>query len=385
MDNESKSGLTLWTGIVQLNSGDWKGAFPCRVSFDLNRGNTLDFAVGGSLSGLMGTFFSSAPIFVTFPGVKDEVECYVRSSRLGGQAGEDSAVLCPRFSIVHVESGSQMRRVVAGLVNLAPYLFVGPGQSNSCTLNAEGWEIQIAPIPAVFEFPAEIQGEPYHFTHLLQLSRSDEQQFSASDARSRLEDVSRFLSFCSGRWISTALAYGIGSDGELAYQEWGTGQVSVNGSTDSCLDLHHGGEMVGFFPTFTRLLRSHEQTEMVRFVLYWYIRANSDFVGPDGGCILLQTALERIAWQVLVNDRHALSRKGFGDLCAADQLRLVFNYLSIPLDVPPELDELVKLAKGRGLDGPEVLTFIRNRIVHPPKEQNTVQRYPYYQAYTLAK
>jgi hypothetical protein len=86
-----------------------------------------------------------------------------------------------------------------------------------------------------------------------------------------------------------------------------------------------------------------------------------------------------------VNDRHALSRKGFGDLCAADQLRLVFNYLSIPLDVPPELDELVKLAKGRGLDGPEVLTFIRNRIVHPPKEQNTVQRYPYYQAYTLAK
>jgi hypothetical protein len=143
--------------------------------------------------------------------------------------------------------------------------------------------------------------------------------------------------------------------------------------------------MVGFFPTFVRLLRSQQQAEMVSFVLYWYIRADSDFVGPDGGCILLQTALERIAWQVLVNDRHALSRKGFGDLCAADQLRLVFNYLSIPLEVPPELDELIKLAKGRGFDGPEVLTFIRNRIVHPPKEQNAVQRYPYYQAYTLAK
>ena len=61
------------------------------------------------------------------------------------------------------------------------------------------------------------------------------------------------------------------------------------------------------------------------------------------------------------------------------------NLCRVSLDVPPELDELVKLAKGRGLDGPEVLTFIRNRIVHPPKEQNTVQRYPYYQAYTLAK
>ena len=385
MDKESKNGLTLWAGIVQLRRGNSKGTFPCRVSFDLNRDNTLDFEVSGSLAGSTGMSFSVEPIFVTFPGVRQDIECYVKSSKLTWQPEEDSAVLSPRFSRVHVESGFQMRRVVAGLVNLSPFLFAGPGQRNSCTLNAEGWDIQIAPIPAVFEFPAEIQGERYHFTHLAQLSRLDEQPFSANDARSRLEDLSRFLSFCNGTWVSTALAYGIGCDGELAYQEWGTGQVSVNGNADSWLDLYHGGEMVGFFPTFTLLLRSPEQAEMVNFVLYWYVRANTNFVGPDGACILLQTALERIAWHVLVNDRHALSRKGFGDLCAADQLRLVFSYLSIPLQVPPELEELAKLARSRGLDGPEVLTFIRNRIVHPPKEQSKGQRYPYYQAYSLAK
>jgi hypothetical protein len=172
---------------------------------------------------------------------------------------------------VYVESGSQMRRVVAGLVNLSPFMFAGPGQRNCCTLNAEGWEIQITPIPTVFEFPAEIQGERYHFTHLAQLSRLDEQPFSANDARSQLEDVCRFLSFCNGRWVSTALAYGIGCDGELAYQEWGTGQVSVNGDADSWLDLYHGEEMVGFFPTFALLLRSPEQAEMMNFVLYWYV------------------------------------------------------------------------------------------------------------------
>jgi hypothetical protein len=385
MDKENGEGLTLWSGIVAIRQGSLQGTFPCRVSFDLNRDNTLDFGISGALYVMGQSFSFESPIFIRFADVKEEVECHAKSHKLTWHPDDDSAVLGPRFSRVHVDSGSKMRVVHAGIVNLAPFHFVGPGQGNVCNLKTGEWAVEIVPISGTLEYPRDIQSEQYHFTHQGSLSRLDGDPFSASEARSHLEDLCKFLSFCSGRWVSTALAYGIGCDGELAYQEWGTGQVSPMGAADGWLDLYHAAEMQNFFPTFISLFRSSSQSETVNHALYWYIRAHTNLIGPDGACILLQTALERIAWQILVNDRHALSPKGFSDLAAADQLRLLFTYLSIPLSVPTELEELCKLTHGRGLDGPEILTFIRNKLVHPPKLNSKQERYPYYQAYTLAK
>jgi len=51
--------------------------------------------------------------------------------------------------------------------------------------------------------------------------------------------------------------------------------------------------------------------------------------------------------------------------------------IGIPLCVPPELTNLVQLASDRGwLDGPRVLTEIRNGIVHPKKRQKILEAPP---------
>jgi hypothetical protein len=53
--------------------------------------------------------------------------------------------------------------------------------------------------------------------------------------------------------------------------------------------------------------------------------------------------------------------------------------------VPEGLRQLESYARAKNLDGPEIFTFIRNRLVHPPKPSTVQEKVPYYEAYCLAK
>jgi len=56
--------------------------------------------------------------------------------------------------------------------------------------------------------------------------------------------------------------------------------------------------MVEAFPGFARLMLHADWKEAVRTAVYWYVRADTNHVGPDGAIILLQAALERLAWHI---------------------------------------------------------------------------------------
>jgi hypothetical protein len=101
--------------------------------------------------------------------------------------------------------------------------------------------------------------------------------------------------------------------------------------------------------------------------------------------ILIQAVLERFAWHLLVRQREALSEKGFSDLTAADQMRLMISVLDLPKQVPDGLTELAAFAKAKGLDAAEAFTRVRNRIVHPPKLQAREEKLPYYDTYRLGR
>ena len=90
--------------------------------------------------------------------------------------------------------------------------------------------------------------------------------------------------------------------------------------------------MVELFPGFMKLMAASEDWKAaIHHGVYWYVRADTNLIGPDGACVLLQAALERLAWHVLVRERRSISEEGFSKLPAADQLRLLLSALSIPL------------------------------------------------------
>jgi hypothetical protein len=91
--------------------------------------------------------------------------------------------------------------------------------------------------------------------------------------------------------------------------------------------------------------------------------------------ILVQAALERLSWELLVRHKEILSADGFSRLPAADQIRLLLAQCSIPLSVPAALEEIIAAARQFNWnDGPQALVETRNKVIHPPKKEGAGQK-----------
>jgi hypothetical protein len=186
------------------------------------------------------------------------------------------------------------------------------------------------------------------------------------------------------------LVKGYDESGELTVQDWRAVRIDPCESHGNWLDEYDASAMATVFPGFARLMEDEEWRETIRTAVYWYVRGNTNYVGPDGAMILVQTALERLAWHILVRVRHSISGRKFADLPAAVQLRRVLDACSVPLDLPSKLGELTKAAKGQKdeqdwADGPQTFVAMRNQLVHPGKRKRVKGGRAYYEALQLGK
>jgi hypothetical protein len=383
---ETSGGLLLAETDIQIRFADGSQSFPCKVYLNLKQDNPLLIEPLQAVTAIYPRPDETRLFKLSIAGVREPIECYTESTslRLDGVFVK----LLPTISNVEVDQSSPLVRVNAGVLNLGPYWTHAPGGCSPFTLAHSDWLFDFTPVTdsTVLYDPA-IQNEEYLFTHHLSMSKVGGTPFSCAEAHGQLKDLSELLSFCHGRWVSTALTYGINMQGEVAMEEWGTRQLSPWQRPSSWLDAHHGMCMLELFPGFMQLVAASPDWEAaVHHALYWYIRADTNSVGPDGGCILLQAALERLAWHLLVRERGSLSEDGFSRLPAADQLRLFLSALSIPLNLPSGLTELERAAKELNwCDGPQAFIEIRNRVVHPPKKGHKSRQLPYYDAFRLAR
>lgn len=382
------SALLLRQQPVKIRYGDRSTTVDTKVYFDLALNNSLFVEPSGSLSEICTSFRPEDSFFVYFDGSSGETEWFATS--WNHRIGDDSGLfvrLSPRRSNLTLRSGSLLKRVNAGVVNFPNYFISGNPEGLKFELQHGNWIFEFVPVdPRLFLYPEHIQTQEYAFTHHLSFGKADKCLFPAEDAEDQLDLLSDFLSFCRGFWVSTALTTGTAMDGTTAMEELGTRKVSPTKVSYNWLDFHHGSCMTELFPMFISRISNHSWREAIRNALYWYVRADTALVGPDGGCILLQSALERLAWHVLVRDKQSLSAEGFTKLSAADQLRLLLSTLNIPLEIPNGLKGLEQICSGQnGADGPQVFVQVRNRLVHPPKGNRKAIELPTYEAFILGK
>ncbi len=263
---------------------------------------------------------------------------------------------------------------------------MGHPRSLNFTLKALGWKADfIAVNDRSLEIPQFHGDYEFRATHQAEFSREDRSPFTELQAQDFLWKLSLFLSFCRGHWVAHSLMVGLDENGEKAFEQWGVGRISIWREPSGWLDEHNGNCIGELYEKFATKLQQESWLDAINHVVYWFTRADTNNVGPDGACILLQAALERLAWHIIVRERNAISAKGFQDLTAADQLRLMLNIFSIPTTIPNGLAKLQVLGRSRTLDGPEVFTYIRNRLTHPPKVSTPNEQLPYYEAYCLAQ
>jgi hypothetical protein len=395
MELHHSSGILLHEGRFSVTHGDGAQDCLCRVTFDLTRKYHVLIDCLESLHELftgpsLPWFHPEQPFQVLVPGVASPIECHIFGSFRQQITGDDPRVyltLSPLGRVTSIDSGSQLYRVNAGIANFGPYSVA------ATTIRLEGgtWVFELTPVEeSRFLYPPGIQNDSYRFSQHLLLQRSDGGGFSSANARNALSALSTFLSFCAERWIAPVLIAGFDRSGNVAMEEWGTALVEPTGGYGGWLDEYHGGTMAEVFPGFSMLMEDPEWRRTIRTAVYWYVRADTDHVGPDGAIILIQTALERLAGHILVTVRHAISEEGFSKLAAADQLRLVLNACSVPLELPTLLTHSAAVATGQKgepdwVDGPQAFVAVRNQIVHPGKRQRVTGGNCFFEALQLGK
>lgn len=244
--------------------------------------------------------------------------------------------------------------------------FLGP-QGNSLTIVAGEWQIDLYPVNRLPEVVADLKTMGgYDFTHTGKLQRFDKKPFSTASACDVMRALHYFLSFARGFWNGLGLSVGRDNKGDIVWEEWGARHTTSWRQAESWFDPRKPNLLPDVFPGFFDRWSIPLWREPVERVLYWYLGSNIASGGIEGGLILTQAALELLAWVLLVEDKSILSRDGFKRIPAADQIRLLLSALRIPLIVPPELAELKLLCNRlKGVDGPSVLTELRNAFVHP--------------------
>ncbi len=296
----------------------------------------------------------------------------------------------PRQSPVFLDGTSPLASVTFGIVNLGRFMTPAAGgglSKDRIKLESKDWTLEIAPISEGNLGDVSQCEDPAHrLTHSARLTRPDQGEFSCDLAHDFLHSLCLLLSFARGRWVAVALVKGLDREGSMVMEEWGSRQIEPYTEAATWLDRVHGETLIEVFPGFLKKINDPAWSETIRTAIYWYTRTNGMPAGPDGSIVLIQAALERLSWEVLVQQERCLSSGGFAKLPAADQLRLLLDYADLPLTIPQGLEELKKKAKGwNWTDGAQAFVEIRNSIVHPPKGKEARAEAPIYQACLLGQ
>ena len=246
-------------------------------------------------------------------------------------------------------------------------------------LQADPWVVDITAAPNLSEVKSELNATGgYGVTHTGTVRRADGVEFTVADVERLLHGLSLFLSFARGAYCGLTLVKGKSRDGHAAWERWGADRVTGWFSPPSWFDRNHSHVLANVFPGFWRRYQASE--EELRTVVSLYLDSNlgrSHGVGLDGGLILTQAALERLA--------HNVGGKRTGKRIAKALMEngISKKALCVPPDSCPDLARL--RAEHDWKHGPHALVEIRNTVVHPNQKYGRISARAYYEAWNLGQ
>ena len=117
---------------------------------------------------------------------------------------------------------------------------------------------------------------------------------------------------------------------------------------------------------------------MLRGLVYTY--TDAERMDESRGVVPACTALETVCWAILVETERwptgGRSTDGgeneYDKLTAAGQLRLLLRWAGISTEIPSTLPKLSQKGTSTNWDGPQVVVWVRNRVVHPHRRDQLV-------------
>jgi hypothetical protein len=293
---------------------------------------------------------------------------------------------------------SKLKRIVAHWFNLPNWWcrdFISEtpddpesGYAGRWNFHAEGWTVTFDKRPDLDEVLTHSKtSNLYVMTHVMELRRTDGHEFSAEDADPVLEALHIGISFAMGRWAAPLLPVGFASDGSVAWEEWRPLHLDIADTTTPGWwyqnDLGSLGEVLQLI---IEKFKDLDLRTRLSFQMKFSILSTGNHGFVESRVINGMAGLEHLQWQHLVLSRlltkgqyRGKDRWNGRKLVAADRLRMTLDAAQIPYAVDPAiLTELDAFGQrdANANDGADVVTRIRNRLVHPEAGRELVYGQP---------
>jgi hypothetical protein len=221
----------------------------------------------------------------------------------------------------------------------------------------------------------------YVMTHVMEIRRADGAAFTAADAESVLSALHVGVSFALGRWAAPMLPVGEDNTGKVVWEDWHPGHCDpARKSSPGWWHEQQRTSLTDFLGGVIAAFADPGRLPALRLQLMFGIAAMNDRGFVEQRVMMGIAGLEHIMWQTLVLEG-GMSEGQYRDQDAHEKLRRVLTDAHIPTDIDAELLPITarfiaeeKQRQGKVLDGPDVVTQIRNRLVHPRGAQERVYR-----------
>ena len=295
------------------------------------------------------------------------------------------------------------------LINFQVYELVDDllreGQTDSnalLRLRANGWRIDIErrlDFPQALHHLEEQRG--YAVTHNCRLWKETEdgerEQFTFEESESVLEAIQLFASFVRGGMVGLAVPVGY-REGVSVFEQWYVTPVDSGRYPDPnrprpfpgwyvWIDVARRGVSRWLPSLFDQFAAKwwNSDTQLLKFwrnvfreLIYTY--TDAERIDERRGVVPACTALETLGWAILVVTERWLTggrqsdggMSGYDSLTAADQMRLLLRWAGLPTETPVALSRLRQKAVSSNWDCPQVVTWVRNRVVHPDRRDQLV-------------
>jgi hypothetical protein len=249
-------------------------------------------------------------------------------------------------------------------------------------MEVDGWKLTLDVRPDHAQVWRNLhEAHVYVMTHVMELCRADGAAFTAAEAEPVLTALHVGVSFALGRWAAPMLPVGEDNTGKVVWEDWHPGHCDPARKTSpGWWHEQQHSSLTDFLGRVITAFADADRLPALRLQLMFGIAAMNDRGFVEQRVMMGAAGLEHIMWQILVLEG-GLSESQYRDQDAHEKLRRLLTDAQIPTEIDAGLLPITarfaaeeQQRQGKLLDGPDVVTQIRNRLVHPRGAQERVYR-----------
>ena len=245
-------------------------------------------------------------------------------------------------------------------------------------LEVGGWKLTLDVRPDHSQVWRDLhEAHVYVMTHVMELCRADGAAFTAAEAEPMLAALHVGVSFALGRWAAPMLPVGVDSTGKVVWEDWHPGHCDpARRISPGWWHHHQQASLTDFLGPVITAFADPDRLPALRLQLMFGIAAINDRGFVEQRVMMGAAGLEHLMWQTLVLEG-GMSERQYRGQDAHEKLRRLLTDARITTDIDAGLLPVTarfaaeqQQHQGKVLDGPDVVTQIRNRLAHPRGAQD---------------